>query len=34
MYKVKDYDMALFTILLIQLYVRATILLTHGKRFA
>jgi hypothetical protein len=33
MYKVQDYDMALFTILLTQLYVRVTILLTHGKHF-
>ena len=31
MYKVQDYDMALFTILLTQLYVRVTILLTHGN---
>jgi hypothetical protein len=29
MYKVQDYDMALFTILLTQLYVRVAILLTH-----
>jgi hypothetical protein len=33
MYKVQDYDMALFAILLTQLYVRVTILLTHGKHF-
>ena len=33
MHKVQDYDMALIIILLTQLYVRVTILLTHGTHF-
>ena len=33
MYKVQDYDIALFTILLTQLYAKVTILLTDGKHF-